>query len=175
MANKNISDTKLLRYIGRIAIAFCELEDELELGVAAELHDDCDEIGYMVTCKMNFQQKLELYERLVSHRLISCDEMKRAKDFEAFIREIKDVQDFRNNVIHGIRFNDDGEIFLRQKHRKSLMNFVEGIDEMQLPYKGMNSRFPKYKKIELSEPLLKKFVRRIEKICNRFSDWEMSV
>ena len=57
MANKKISDAKLLRHIGRVAIAFCELEDEIELGIAGELHDDCDEIGYLVTCKMNFSAK----------------------------------------------------------------------------------------------------------------------
>ena len=172
---EKLSDAKLLRYIGRIAITFCELEDEIELGIAGELHDDCDEIGYLVTCKMNFQQKTELYERLVGHRLLCCEESARLKEFEDFIREIRDIQDFRNNVIHGVRFNDDGEIFLRQRHKKNLMNFDEGIDEMKLPYKGMNSQFPKYKKIELNEAMLKKFLRRVEKASERVSVWKMAI
>lgn len=170
---EKLSDTKLLRYIGRIAITFCQLEDEIELGVAGELHGDCDELGYMVTCKMSCQQKVELYERLVSHRLLYCEETVRLKQFEAFIKEIKEIQEFRNDVVHNIRFNDDGEIFLRQRHKKSLLYFEEGIDELKLPYKGMNTRFPKFKKIELNESLLKKFLRRVEKACDRISDWGM--
>ena len=57
--NEKLSDVKLLRYIGRLTIAFCELEDEIEAGVSRELHDDYDDMGYLVTCKMNFQQKIE--------------------------------------------------------------------------------------------------------------------
>ena len=174
MDTNKLSDAKLLRYIGRIAIIFCEMEDEIELGIARELHDDCDEIGYMITCKMNFQQKIDLYERLVSHRLLCCEEPKRLKEFEQFIGEIKDIQNFRNNVIHNIRFNDDGEMFLRQRHKKKLLTAKDEVDEMRLPYRGMNSRFPKYKKIELNETMLKKFIGRIEKACDRISDWEMS-
>ena len=173
MKAEKLSDIKLLRYVGRIAIAFCELEDELETGVSRELHDDYDDIGYLVTCKMNFQQKAELYERLVTHRLTCCDEKTRVAEFEAFLAQIKEIQDFRNNVIHGIRFNDDGELFLRQRYKKSLMNYDEGIDELKLPLKGMNSQYPKYKKIELSEMMLKKFLKKIESACEKFSEWEM--
>ncbi|MFA5117881.1 MAG: hypothetical protein WC695_03400 [Candidatus Omnitrophota bacterium] len=173
MKNEKLSDVKLLRYIGRIAIAFCELEDELETGVSRELHDDYDDMGYLVTCKMNFQQKVELYERLLGHRLTCCDEKTRIPKFEAFVSQIKEMQDFRNNVIHGIRFNDDGELFLRQRYKKSLMNYDEGIDELKLPLKGMNSQYPKYKKITLNEVMLKKFLKKIEDTCEEFSEWEM--
>jgi hypothetical protein len=172
---ENLSDAKLLRYIGRIAITFCELEDVLELGIAEALHGDCDEIGYFVTCKMNFQQKVELYERLIGHRLSDCGESARLKELDNLMIEIKNVQEFRNHVIHGIRFNDDGEIFLRQKYKKNLINYDEGIDEMKLPYKGINSRYPKYKKIELNEATLKKFLRRVEKASERVSEWDMAI
>lgn len=173
MKNEKLSDIKLLRYMGRIAIAFCELEDGLETGVSRELHDDYDDLGYLVTCKMNFQQKVELYERLVSHRLICCGEKARIPKFEAYISQIKAIQDFRNNVIHGIRFNDDGELFLRQRYKKSLMDYDEGIDELKLPLKGMNSQYPKYKRIVLNEIMLRKFFKKIEDACEEFSEWEM--
>ena len=104
MRKEKLSDVKLLRYIGRIAIAFCELEDELETGISRELYDDLDDVGYLVTCRMNFQQKAELYERLVIHRLTWSDEKTRVAGFEAFIAQIKEIQDFRNSAFRKRKF-----------------------------------------------------------------------
>ncbi len=173
MKKERLSDAKLLRFVGKIAIAFCELDDSLESGICTELHSGCDDFGYLVTCKMNFQQKVELYERLVIHRFTCCNEVSRITDFQKFINEINSVQDFRNNIIHNIRFNEDGELFLRQRFKKSLMKYNEDIDESRLPYKGINSQYPKFKKLEVGELMLKKFLKRIRDLCERFLDLEM--
>ena len=53
------------------------------------------------------------------------------------------------------------------------MNYDEGIDGIKLPLKGMNSQYPKYKKIELNEMMLKKFLKTIESACEKFFEWEM--
>ncbi len=173
MKKEKLRDVKLLRYIGRISIAFCQLEDDIEHEISQELHDDFDDLGYLITCKMNFQQKIDLYERLITNRFNWCNETDRVSRFTSFIIEINDIKDFRNHIIHSIRFNDEGELFLRQKYSKKMINFNEGIDELKLPYKGMNATYPKFKKIELNEAMLKKILRRIEVVSEKFSDWEM--
>jgi hypothetical protein len=171
MKSEKLSDTKLLRYIGKISIAYCELEDEVESGISGELHNDWDELGYLVTCKMPFVQKIDLYERLVRHHLYYCDKQANLKEFESFLNEIRSIQKFRNNVIHGIRFNEKGEIFIKQNYKNAQM-FAEDEDDDDSPVRGMNSRYPKYEKIRLTEKMLNEYLKRIERVCERFGYWE---
>ena len=173
MDTEKLSNTKLLRYIGRISIAYCELEDEIESGICRELHGDCDEVGYLVTCKMTLMQKVDLYGRLVRERLFACKEVKKLKELEIFLSEIKEVQKFRNTIIHGIRFNDNGKMFIRQKYKNNLIYFNE-MGDTDLPYKGINTRYPKYEKIVLNEKILKGFLRRLKKVCAKIDYWKLT-
>jgi len=172
VSTRKLTDTKLLRYIGKIAIAFCELEDAIVDGVSKELHDDFDDIGYLVTCDMGFRKTVDLYGRLVRFRLKMLGESARVPDFEKFLNEIIDISIFRNDVIHNIRFNDDGELFIKRRYKKELIGQHDG-DEKELPRKGTNSEFPKFRRLKLDEKMLKKFLKRIENACVEIPEWEM--
>ncbi len=174
MKAKKLSDLKLLRYIGEITIAFCELDDAVEAAIAEELNDRLHDIGYLVTCRMTFHQKIGLYERLVSHRLFWLEKKKRIPDFEKFVKKIENIQGFRNHVMHGIRFNEKGVLFLKKNYQKKLMGYDEGISEEELPCKGWNAQYPKYEKFTLSERMLKDYLKKIEKVGEGIDAWSMS-
>lgn len=170
-STSNLSNSKLLRYIGEITIVFCELEDVIDSGIAIELNDRCHDIGYLATCRMNFQQKLALYERLLTYRLHCCELKEQIPTFEKFMKEILGIQNFRNHIMHGIRFNEKRELFLKKNFQVKLISYNDSMGETDTPYKGWNAQFPKYQKYALTEHVLKDQLKKMRGIIERMDEW----
>jgi len=84
--------------IGYIVHSFNSLEEELTSQISGLFFDDCDTLGLLVTCKMSYSQKVDLFKRLLLceqetlERTIPC--------FNSLIQNLTDAGTLRNKVVH---------------------------------------------------------------------------
>ncbi len=84
--------------IGYIVHSFNTLDEELSSQISALFFDDCDMLGLLVTCKMTYSQKVDLFKRLL---LCEQEAIGRSMPcFEALIQNLSEAGILRNKVIH---------------------------------------------------------------------------
>jgi hypothetical protein len=102
---------------------FNTLEQEWNSAICAFLFDDCDRLGLLVICKMNYAAKVDLFKRLLLDQQNAID--KTMPCFESFLQSLNTAGRLRNTVVHADweTAHEDGYTLCKLKvNRKGLQH-----------------------------------------------------
>lgn len=166
----------LKEIIGDIVLSFNDLDDTLERCICELLNSSSDEMGYLLVCDMSFEQRLNVYNRLVLN-ILSYNKKEndhKINRLKEVIKGVKECQTSRNNLIHNIRFScdeDSDDIFIRLKYKNNRIDFDDEKGSAgELPSKGWNSQYPKYTKLTWSFDDFKKLPKKIYELADALDD-----
>lgn len=108
---------QLAFWIGRVVIAFNEVDDGLAQAVASELKTQEKELGEMLLASMSYGQRLDLFAALLLKRYADDDGQRdRVKSVVAALAK---AEEFRNVVVHSVWLEPGflGNSFTRKKSK----------------------------------------------------------
>jgi hypothetical protein len=130
--------------IGRLFIRFSELEHNLDIAIAERLSDRSHELGYMVLEGYSFNNKIELFRRLL-HSYTKLLLPSRMKKFQSIVKKLHEARIFRNYVAHA-----NWRTLERSGYVRTRVNEKEG--EIV------------FKKVRVTPSVLDAWYRRIERL-----------
>lgn len=88
--------------IGSFLIGFSSLEHALDLHLADQINDHAHDPGYQVIELLSTRNKIDLFSRMCSLYLswINNTESKNKKEFGAIVQKLRDLNTFRNKLVH---------------------------------------------------------------------------
>ena len=89
--------------IGYIVHDFNKLDESLNNAIWQKISDRTDEIGALITYKMNFSAKVDLFKRIIKAMEIGCDV--KILILNELIEKLKRCATLRNAVVHAEWYN----------------------------------------------------------------------
>lgn len=134
--------------IGNFLIGFSSLEHALNLYLANQINDRAHDPGYQVIELLKTREKIDLLSRMCSLHLtyINAEESKNKKRFRLIIQKLRDLNTFRNKVVHAnwMSLRRDGTV-----RTKVVIDSLEGT--VQFERSKMTSELIETKTEEIEE------------------------
>lgn len=106
-------------FIGFIVHSFNSLEEELNSRICFEISDRSDYMGVIITHKMSYSQKVDLFKRMIRSKELELEI--EYPSFQSIIDNLKKCGILRNAVVHAEWENmtSDGYTYVKMKFNKN--------------------------------------------------------
>lgn len=109
-------------FVGRYIILFSYLEHDINQLIAKLLNERTDELGYLVTTKMTMANKIDMLDRFT--KFGSASDIKEYVLLGKLISQIKDLNEFRNTLVHANWSSMQADGMVRVKTKVDEVNGV---------------------------------------------------
>ena len=139
--------------IGLFLINFSALEQDLNLAIADFIHDDSNELGFVIIEKLSMSNKIELFYKMYI-RLESFKEKKNKKTLENIRLQFENLNLFRNNLVHANWQSLTKDGFVRTK---IVVDNQEG--------------YVKFKKVSITTDIIRQKLKGIDKLIEQLDEY----
>ncbi len=144
---------KYSKLLGSFLISFSILEQELNLAIAEYIHDDWNELGFVIIEKLTIGNKIELFYKM--YVLLESMLSKKSKEKLIKIRKQLVVLNlFRNNIVHANWQSLAKDGFVRTK---IVVDNQEG--------------YVKFKKIEITPKIIRQKVKEVDDLVDKIGEY----
>ncbi len=152
-------DTAASRYtslIGSFLLNYSILEQDLNLAIADFVHDDSNELGYVIVEKLSVSNKIDLFYKMYV-RLESFKETKNKNILDKIRGQLEGLNSFRNNLVHANWQSLTKEGYVRTR---IVVDNQEG--------------YVKFIRIQITPIIIRKKIKEIVKLSEQIDDYKES-